>query len=481
MRPSIFSFTILAIAALHGCGSASMSPLPPDPLLPPAGEASTLTDVSSDLEALLEHGMLDGACARMKPDDRASRLLCGKSMFFYESFDTMGAPAGIVQFLLDNFAEETGPGFEKFGMIADPYSKKHLPLGLTPTVKLGGVADALAFTCASCHLGRLPDGRYSVGAPNLDYAYGRQNLALMLFPMVALGMSADVDPTALSMIQPLLEHYKHDPSLKNKLALALLPVILAGSKAPMFPSAAQAHYASWKSGTMDFLIEPLPLNDGLHTVSKISPLWELPTDEETRDSGMLHAMLGWTGGTPSLRRFGEGFVAFGGGKPASWPVAKLAPLVEYIYSLRRPSNPVPPDAAEAARGRTLFVERGCLTCHDGPRGSGKRLYTYDEIGTDRAMERWLDPKLEGTPCCNAPVPQGGRSTHAIKSPRIVGSWTFNRFLHNGAVDSLESLFCMNAARPTRSDEPFGDQGHMETCNGLSDDDKRALIAYLRAN
>lgn len=56
-----------------------------------------------------------------------------------------------------------------------------------------------------------------------------------------------------------------------------------------------------------------------------------------------------------------------------------------------------------------------------------------------------------------------------------------RFLHNGAVDTLEDLFCLDRARPSRSDEPFGDQGHTETCEGLSPDEKRALIASLRAN
>jgi hypothetical protein len=49
------------------------------------------------------------------------------------------------------------------------------------------------------------------------------------------------------------------------------------------------------------------------------------------------------------------------------------------------------------------------------------------------------------------------------------------------VDSLERLFCLDGVRPSRTDEPFGDQGHASTCDGLSDDEKRALIAYLRAS
>lgn len=458
-----------------------MDPMPADPLRPPAGGPSGLTDVSSDLEALLERGQLAGACAKMQPGDRASRLLCGKAMFFYESFATLGVPSSLVHYLLDNFAAEIGPGFEKLGLVADPASPRHLPLGLVPTAKLGGKVDALAFTCASCHFGRLPDGRYAVGAPNHRYEYGKQILALTVFPSVALSGPMGHEASALAAIKPLLDHYQADASLKGKLLLALLPLIGSGMGGPMFGADVEAKYAAWKSGTMDFVIEPLPVNDKVHIISKIPALWEIPDPTEEKAAGLVHAMLSWTGGTPSLMRFCEGFVTFGGGPEATWPAERLAPLAEYIHSLRRPQNPLPPEAAQVDAGRRLFVQHGCVSCHDGPRGSGKRVYTYDEIGTDRAMKRWLDPELTGSVCCGAPVPSDAKLTHGIKSPRIVGLWASSRFLHNGAVDSLEDLFCLTRARPSRSDEPFGDQGHPQTCDGLSPDDKHALIAYLRAN
>jgi hypothetical protein len=261
----------------------------------------------------------------------------------------------------------------------------------------------------------------------------------------------------------------------------VLPLGLGGVMVPNFPVEAESHYAAWQPGTLDFFIEPLPISDGVHIVSKIPALWELPDDDEVRASGMTSALLGWTGNTPSLMHFCQAFVSFGGGRPAGWPAEKLAPLVEYVYSLRRPTNPAPPDAAMARRGRRLFKERGCVSCHDGPRGSGKRVYTYDEIGTDRAMQRWLDPSLSGMACCGAPVSPDDRPTHGIKSPRLVGLFAAGRFLHNGAAGSLDQLFCLSGPRPTRTDEPFGDEGHAETCTGLADDEKRALIAYLLAN
>ncbi len=477
-------------ALLVGC--ADDAGLHPDPLRPIDGPASPLTDVSADLDALLEHGTLHGACASLPAPSgssaeaaasRAARLRCGKSMFFYESFGTGGVPASLLRFLLDNFPQEVGAGFAKLGMVPDPHSPQQLPLGLAPTAKLGGKIEALAFTCASCHFAQLPDGRYAVGAPNHRYAYGKQNLLVAVLPTVALQGPSGHASQALDLVQPLVAKIQADMALKNKLLLAVLPLSLAGTKAPVFPPDVEASYAAWRPGTMDFLIEPLPINDGVHTVSKIPALWELPDPDEVAASGMSNALLGWTGNTHSLEHFCRSFVEYGGGHLADWPDQKLAPLWEYVYSLRRPapSPAIASDASSVAQGRRLFVQRGCITCHDGPRGSGKRVYSFDEVGSDRALQDWLDPRGSGRPCCGAPDSPDSAPTHGIKSPRLVGMSAASRFLHNGSLDSLEQLFCLNRQRPGRSDPPFGDQGHTETCDGLDDDEKRQLIAYLLAN
>ncbi|MCS6900918.1 MAG: hypothetical protein RMJ98_15145 [Myxococcales bacterium] len=450
----------------------------------PAVDDGGLVNISGDLLAVLEGGELAGACERYwkGAKDRRSRLLCGKSMFFYESFGTAGVPAVIPKFLVENFPEEIGPGFSKLGMIADPTSKAKLPLGMVPTTPLGGTVEALAFSCASCHFGRLPDGRYAVGAPNHAYQYGKHNLAMALFPMLAtpLGNAKDQDPEAVAAIQPLLDRVKAEPALGQKLLMALLPLAGASGQVPPFPKEAQRHYARWKSGTMDFFIEPLPFNDRVHTVSKISALWAIPDPEEQTAAGMRHAMLGWTGGTSSLLNFVKEFVSLGGGKLADWPEERILPLVEYIYTLRSPDNLSPPPADQAERGAALFAEKGCLRCHGGPRGSGLDVYTYDEIGTDREMGRWSDPELSGEPCCNITFEPGDEITHGIKSPRLNGLWAFSRFLHNGSVDSLESLFCL-VPRGSISEPAYGDGGHWYTCDGLDDEQKRDLIAFLRSH
>ena len=54
-----------------------------------------------------------------------------------------------------------------------------------------------------------------------------------------------------------------------------------------------------------------------------------------------------------------------------------------------------------------------------------------------------------------------------------------RFLHNGALDSLEQMVC-SAPRPGVSDLAFGDEGHTFGCE-LPEADRVALLAYLRAH
>lgn len=482
---------VLGLWLLVACGSndphggtspdAGDNPDHSDPFAPLPDTGEGLTDVSADLDAVLEHGELATACDAYAaaPTDRRLRLLCGKAMFFYEGFGTVGVPGPLVDWLLDNFPDDVGPGFSKVGMIADPSSPKHYPLGLAPGAPFGTV-ESLAFTCASCHFGRLPDGRYAVGAPNHDFDYGRMNLMFTLVPAMSMpgANEADHDPDALAAVKPLRDRVAANPDIQNALIAALLPLISGGNAMlPTFSAENEHHYAHWRSGTMDFFIQPLPIDDQVHTISKISALWALPTQQELADHGIANAMLGWTGGTASLGHFLTGFVDLGGGKLAEWPDDRLAPLADYIESLRAPTQSNPP--SDVARGREVYLA-GCQSCHGGPRGMGDRVYDFDEIGTDDAIKWWADgPDHDGEPCCGLHFQPGDTITHGIKSPRLVGLWAMRRFLHDGALDTLDQLLCL-APRPGVTEPAYGDGGHEFGCD-LPDADRRALLDYLLAH
>jgi len=191
------------------------------------------------------------------------------------------------------------------------------------------------------------------------------------------------------------------------------------------------------------------------------------------------ALLGWTGDTHGLDEFLRGFAVLGGA--ATTPTEdQMAPLMEYVYSLRAPSNPHPPEPSLVEKGKALFTSKGCIGCHGGPRGAGKRAYALDEIGTDPAVARWANPSLGTQACCGVPTPAGGL-TRGIKAPRLVGMWTLDRLLHDGTLSSLQQLFCMNGGRPAAGVEPLRTDGHAFTCDALTDSEKNALIAYLLAH
>ncbi len=472
-----------------GCGTNGSGPAGDDadddvidPFAPQPETGAGLVDVSPDLDAVLEGGELATACARAAaaPDDGRLRLLCGKAMFFHEGFGTAGVPRPLVTWLLEHFPDEVGPGFAGVGMIADPSSAETLPLGLAPGAPLGDV-DTLAFTCASCHFARLPDGRYAVGAPNHGYDYGRMNLMMALLPALAIPGAdpADHDADAVAAIQPLRDRMAADPSIQTALITALLPLIGGGGgMLPAFSAENEHWYARWRSGTMDFFIQPLPVDDGVHTVSKISALWGLPDGAELAAHGIATAQLGWTGGTASLENFLAGFVDMGGGDVAAWPADRLAPLAEYVRTLRAPE----PSAAApetVAEGRRTYV-RECQSCHGGPRGMGHVVHGYDEIGTDDAMRWWADgPDHDGQLCCGLTLQPGDSITGGIKAPRLVGLWAMSRFLHNGALDSLEQLLCLEP-RPEPDTAAFTAGGHEYGCD-LDDGERTSLLTYLRSH
>lgn len=471
---------------LIACGTTSSLPSSDDadgsvvatPFAEQPDTSEGLTNVSADLDALLENGALQGACDAYwaNPDDSRQKLLCGKSMFFDEGFGTIGIPEAIVDFMGTELEAEIGTAFTGYGMIEDPRQPGR-PLGLGPGAPLDGTP-TLAMTCASCHFAQLPDGRYAVGAPNTAYDYGTHMLALTLVPGAA---APDFDrgahhPDAVAAVAPLLDRVSSDTLLQMRLGLALLP--LMNIDAVGMDRETEGFHAAWKPGTMDFAIAPLPIDDEVHTVSKIGALYSIPSREEEQASGMPHAMLAWTGNARSLEDFLRGFVTIGNGDHATWNEDTLEPLAAYIYSLRAPVNPSL-DADAAARGETAFGEAGCADCHSGPRGGGTRLYDYEEVGTDAAMMLWGDADLDGTPCCDM---DDGVTTfdHQVKSPRLVGLWAMERFLHNGSVESLDALLCLDGARPTIEEEPFSDRGHLYGCD-LDDGTRRDLVAFLESH
>jgi hypothetical protein len=465
--------------AAVGSPDASIAEL--DAGRPPARfppEAMPVThDVDRSLAAVLEAPALAGACeaVRAGATDRATRLRCGKWMFFYETFGTVGVPAPLLDFNQKFYRGYFGRGFEQLGFVADPASDGGMPLGLAPsTGKLGNVS-TLAFTCASCHFGKLSDGRYAVGYGNLELDYGR--FITTLGAPLSLGFNAtdaNVHPQLRAELAPHVTQAKAQSNYSLEAGLVGLQLLGAGNSAQLTVDE-QGRFLSLAPGTMDFLTKPL-VDDGVWTVSRILSLWNLPDAAQRQRANMAHERLSWTGGVPTLENFLEGFVVIGAGR-MEWPTARLAPLAEYVRTLRTPPLETAPDASLVQAGTELFVSKGCLGCHDGPSGESAPL-PFSVIGTDDAYKNIYNAPPDGGPCCGL----GGDAsyvTRSVKSPRFNGLAWQRRYLHNGAVGSLEELFCL-APRPMVTIPAQTAGGHLMTCDGLTATEKQALIGYLRS-
>jgi hypothetical protein len=151
MKHSLPATLVLGVLGACGASACATAPTPhaggtssadagasdaTDPFALQPDQSLGLTNVSSDLGALLENGALPGACAAYQEQadagavDTQAMLLCGKWMFLYGTFGTSGVPASLVQFLATNFPGQLGLGFSKLGLVPDPTSTTNMPLGL---------------------------------------------------------------------------------------------------------------------------------------------------------------------------------------------------------------------------------------------------------------------------------------------------------------------------------------------------------------
>ena len=87
-----------------------------------------------------------------------------------------------------------------------------------------GGQPTLTYGCASCHFGQMPDGRYAVGYPNLQYNYGQHALALFIPAQKANPMfnEDDYEPAALEKVRPLLDRLDGDLWLRTQLSTSML-------------------------------------------------------------------------------------------------------------------------------------------------------------------------------------------------------------------------------------------------------------------
>jgi len=198
-------------------------------------------------------------------------------------------------------------------------------------------------------------------------------------------------------------------------------------------------------------------------------------------------------------------------------------IFAWINAVPAPAYPFPIDGALAQRGRIVYL-RDCASCH-GTYGAGgrypERVIPLDEVGTDpvrardfpAAFERHLGASWVGEFDKTPLFPQA----RGYVAPPLDGVWATAPYLHNGSVPTIWHLLTPDA-RPavwSRSETGYdqkklglevtafdrlpaeavtsqqkrqfyqtglrglGNAGHRYPANGLGEEDKAALIEYLK--
>ena len=164
---------------------------------------------------------------------------------------------------------------------------------------------------------------------------------------------------------------------------------------------------------------------------------------------------------------------------------QLYALARYVYSLQPPPNPHRPDAA-SARGERIFRREGCRTCHTPPLYTNNRLTPAVGFQVPPGHREKYDVMSRSVETDPTLTLQTRRGTGYYKVPSLRGVWYRGMFGHSGWAATLEDWF-----DPRRVEDgyvPTGWKPHDRTAYpvqghefglDLSDDDRRALIAFLK--
>lgn len=458
---------------------------PPAPGTPV--EPSPLTDQSRNIEEILEKGTLSEAdCEKWKggAKDRETTLRCGKWMFFYGHLEVPGSPKALVDLIRENAPTTVGKNLEKFGLFPNPYGKDGLPVGFHDGPDMTAGVPTYTLTCASCHFGRIPDGRYVVGSPNHSFEFGKLTLTVASLPELAMTPNKKLPEKVKSFLDPIKEEIFGKGG--NRLAamaaaIRLLPSVIVTKVSPPNDEAKEALVIS-PAGVMDPYAPP-SLNDEVAIPVRMSPLWGIDPKGMTAAGSKHGAMLGSNGGAPDLQHIMRTSATISG-KIRAKPLGEeynpddVLPLVEYVMSLKPPVQEKALDQSKVKAGGRLFGKH-CFSCHNGPGYAGTRVFDPKEIGTDPNITGLADKDNTGKAIFG--VLTDKEVTKGIRARRLSAVWSMTRLFHNGSSSSLADVFCLNGPRPDSGlGDGYSSEGHRFTCDGLTDDEKKDLITFLES-
>ncbi len=164
---------------------------------------------------------------------------------------------------------------------------------------------------------------------------------------------------------------------------------------------------------------------------------------------------------------------------------QLYALAVYVSSLKPPPTPHPFDNI-AQRGQQIFESQDCGRCHPPPHYTSNKLTPVDgfTIPKEHYAKYAIEPESLGTDSGLALSTR--RGTGYYKIPSLKSAWLRGPFGHDGSCATLEDWFDPRRLQADYVPTGFKGQGvEKRSVPGheygldLADEDRRALIAFLR--
>ncbi len=175
-----------------------------------------------------------------------------------------------------------------------------------------------------------------------------------------------------------------------------------------------------------------------------------------------------------------------GYEPVRYSESQLYALTQFIYSLEPPENPYDFPQALIDRGKQIFLEEGCVTCHTPPAYTNNMLTPADGFTPPREHFELYDIFNISVETDPRSALWSRRGTGYYKVPSLRGLWFKDAFFHNGELAKLEDVF--DQARLQDDYTPTGFKPHDVThravkghdfAMNLSARDNEALISFLK--
>jgi processive rubber oxygenase RoxA-like protein len=408
-------------------------------------------------------------------------------------------PMAIWEALPDVCPDKLPGGWAELGLVYEPGHDR--PVGVSER-RVGGI-ERMGVNCAMCHAGAVRErpgaaAMVVVGMPN-------HQLDFVRFVQFTLDCVADPRFTPdgviaamrrrrpVSGVEAILQKTFVIPKVKR----------LTAEKAPQFSwLASKPPSGPGRLDTPNSLKRMLGLDISADSVGTVDfpSVW----NQAARRNRFVH----WDANSPSLTERDHITAAIAGATTASLDSAELTRIETWLENLPPPKYPYAIDQALASRGAPIFDQQ-CASCHVQRSLEVTRVQL---VGTDRhrldALSAVLLTKMNSFGGSSGTAAHY-RKTDGYSNVLLDGIWARAPYLHNGSVPTMADLLTPPEKRPAvfYSGSSVYDQQRMGfvssgsgadggsfrydtqvTGNGngghaygttLSDDDKRALIEYLK--